>query len=162
MRFEVFTVVKSQVDVFLVATPYSVLVGYQHLRGEVTSPRRWMQHGHPKHWYSTMRVHGITTQETSTWRQHYCIFPFIFKVLNVTEWSINLMVDSNSPTISSLCVALRNTHVQGYQVVWIIFLPDGMPASLWCYKTNSLFSKCVVFCTVSYQRTVLFWKECLV
>jgi len=61
MRFEVFTVVKSQVDVFLVATPYSVLVGYQHLRGEVTSPRRWMQHGPLKRWYPTTTLYGVTT-----------------------------------------------------------------------------------------------------
>jgi hypothetical protein len=63
-------------------------------------------------------------------------------------------------------VALRNIHVQGYQLAWVVFLSDGVPAShlLFCRVITQipLCIMCVVFCTMSYQRTVLFWNECIV
>lgn len=84
---------------------------------------------------------------------HYCIFLFIIKIFNIIE-------------PCSLCVALRNIHVQGYQLAWVVFLSDGVPAShlLFCRVITQipLCIMCVVFCTMSYQRTVLFWNECIV
>jgi hypothetical protein len=31
------------------------------------TPWRWRQHGHLKHWYPTTKLHGVTTQKSSTW-----------------------------------------------------------------------------------------------
>jgi hypothetical protein len=31
------------------------------------SPWRWRQHSHPKRWYPTTTLHGVTTQKTPTW-----------------------------------------------------------------------------------------------
>jgi len=64
--FEVFTVVKIQLEVFQVVMSYSDVGGYQHFRG----PFRWKQHGPLKYWYPTTTQHGITKQKTSTWILH--------------------------------------------------------------------------------------------
>jgi hypothetical protein len=65
-RFEVFTVVKLKI-VFCVVVPRSVMVTYQHsgCQTEVLQPQRWRQHSLLKCWYSTIILHGTTTQETT-------------------------------------------------------------------------------------------------
>jgi len=62
----VFTVRMIQVKVFWVVTPRSVVVGHQSFMRQ-SSPWTWRQQGPPKHWYSTMTLHGVTTQKTLTW-----------------------------------------------------------------------------------------------
>jgi len=52
VNFEAFTAVIFQVEVFWVVTPCSAVVGYQH--------------GPPKRWYATRKLHGVTAQKTST------------------------------------------------------------------------------------------------
>jgi len=68
-RLGVFKVVKIQFEVFWIATPRSVVVGYQRFRGpyrlqpdlhisyfcpsSFTSPWRRRQQRPPKHWYPT-------------------------------------------------------------------------------------------------------------
>jgi len=54
-RFEVFTVVKIQVEVFWIVTPCSALVD--------TLERR--QCGSVERWYPTTILHCVTTQKTS-------------------------------------------------------------------------------------------------
>jgi len=49
-KFDVFTAVKFQVEIFWV----------------VTSPWRWRHYDPPKRWYPTITLNGVTTQKTST------------------------------------------------------------------------------------------------
>jgi hypothetical protein len=62
-RYEVFMVVKIQVEVFWVVMLHSVVVGYQYFRGPSSELR---QHGPLKHRYPTTTLHGITTQKSLT------------------------------------------------------------------------------------------------
>jgi hypothetical protein len=57
-RFEVFTAVKIQLNVFCAVTLCGVVVGYQHFGGK----------GRQQVEYPTAPVHGVTTQTTSTWK----------------------------------------------------------------------------------------------
>jgi hypothetical protein len=57
VRFDVFTTVEIQVEVFWVVTPCSV-VGYRRLRGP------YCLQLHTEGWYLTITLHGITTQKT--------------------------------------------------------------------------------------------------
>jgi len=53
MRFELFTAMKIQVEVFWVVTPCDIVVGYR-------------QHGRLKRWYPTTTLHGVIIQKIST------------------------------------------------------------------------------------------------
>jgi hypothetical protein len=61
---------KFQVEVFWVVMPCNVVIGYQILRGPC-----WLYFHHVyggsmtgplKHLYATKKLHGVTTQKTST------------------------------------------------------------------------------------------------
>jgi hypothetical protein len=81
--FEAFLAVMFQVEIFCVVTSCIIVVGYQRFRGPcclhfsmnlwnfgilpqhytASQPRRWMQHGSLKRWYSTTTLHGFTNPE---------------------------------------------------------------------------------------------------
>jgi hypothetical protein len=71
------------VKVFWVVTLYSFAVGYKHFKG------LWRQKGHPKHWYPTATLHGITTQMTWTW-----IFTAVnFVTSRLCSWDFNVSIN---------------------------------------------------------------------
>jgi len=59
------TALLLDVVVFWVATPYSVVFGYQHFRGPYCLH---LQHGPLKCWYPSTSLHVVTTQKTSTYK----------------------------------------------------------------------------------------------
>jgi len=86
-RFEVFMVVKIQVEVFWVVTACSVVVGYQHFRGLCSL------HLHPEDrgitWYPIGTLQGVTTQRT--WSSIPVTNLNVFISVNVISTDIHFM-----------------------------------------------------------------------
>jgi len=57
-KFEVFTALKIQAEVFWLVPPCSVAVGYE-------SYRIWKQQDPPKHWIPIATAHSFTAQKSS-------------------------------------------------------------------------------------------------
>jgi hypothetical protein len=66
LKFEIFTAVKIQIEVFWVVMTCSFVVGHQRFRGQCFTVR-WKQQDPPKRRCPTIILHGVTTQKTSTW-----------------------------------------------------------------------------------------------
>jgi len=93
-RFEVFTVVKIQVEFFWIVTPCSYVVGYRRFGG----PCCLLQ----DEWNVGIPPQGVTTQKISTWiyeAPHYVILPLLL----LLPFSLSLSLSPIHIILSAPC-----------------------------------------------------------
>jgi len=123
-RFQIFAVVKIKVEVFLVVTP--------PFRRAMLLPSSGQQ-GTPKCWCPTATLHGVTTQETSTWK--YIHIGIDHLLPNPYPLTIHLSSNFNQRYITSTDDAVSLSNLTNGRNVILI---DSVVQLFYCWKYDSV------------------------